>query len=117
MKTKFKKKYLSLAISSLLLLSVANSNGAENAAIRVDSTDMQRHSAPSPTTTTRLVSINSAGTASGNGDSVYFLPVLSANGRFVVFDSNASDLVANDTNGATDVFVRPIGRGRAGRKQ
>jgi len=60
------------------------------------------------TGTTKLLSVNSAGTATGNGPS--FNPVLSANGRFVAFDSEASDLVANDTNGATDVFVRPIGR-------
>ncbi|MCI0399358.1 MAG: hypothetical protein L0322_31090, partial [Chloroflexi bacterium] len=31
---------------------------------------------------------------------------LSADGRFVVFDSTAGDLVAGDTNGRVDVFVR-----------
>ncbi len=60
-----------------------------------------------------LVSINSAGTDSGNGTSgqvsifadIYM--TASADGRFVVFESTASDLVANDTNGAvTDVFLR-----------
>ncbi|MBI2901224.1 MAG: PD40 domain-containing protein, partial [Planctomycetes bacterium] len=35
-----------------------------------------------------------------------FTPSISANGRYVAFSSNASDLVASDTNGATDVFVR-----------
>ena len=35
--------------------------------------------------------------------------VISADGRFVAFGSAASDLVANDTNGATvDVFVRDL---------
>lgn len=33
---------------------------------------------------------------------------LSGDGRFVVFDSEASDLVANDTNGVGDVFVRDL---------
>src|SRR5262249_17606781 len=33
------------------------------------------------------------------------LPSLSADGRFVVFDSLASNLVAGDTDGAFDVFV------------
>jgi len=60
--------------------------------------------APIPLTT--LVSVNSAGTDSGNGFS--FVPVLSADGRVVAFWSEASDLVANDTNGTADVFVQPI---------
>jgi|RhiMethySRZTD1v2_1073278.scaffolds.fasta_scaffold323981_2 Tol biopolymer transport system component len=59
--------------------------------------------------TTTLVSINSAGTGSGNGDS--FNPVLSAEGRIVAFGSSASDLVPNDTNGAADIFVRDLKRG------
>src|SRR5262245_50498740 len=58
--------------------------------------------------TTKLVSINSAGTASGNGMSDQ--PVMSADGRFVAFRSNATDLVAGgvDSNGASDVFVRDM---------
>ena len=56
---------------------------------------------------TRLVSINRFGTGSGIGLS--FVPVISADGRFVVFSSDASDLVTNDTNGTTrDVFVRDL---------
>ena len=31
---------------------------------------------------------------------------LSAGGRFVAFDSDATNLVPGDTNGWTDVFVR-----------
>ena len=38
-----------------------------------------------------------------NGDS--YLPTISNNGRFVVFASDATNLVPNDTNGKTDVFV------------
>ena len=33
---------------------------------------------------------------------------ISADGRFVVFESFASDLVAKDTNGGFDVFVRDL---------
>jgi Tol biopolymer transport system component len=40
---------------------------------------------------------------SGRGDS--FAPDISADGRYVAFASRASDLVADDTNEATDVFV------------
>src|ERR1051325_4030766 len=56
--------------------------------------------------TTALVSVNSAGTGSGNGPSSN--PQASADGRFVLFESLASDLVANDTNGLSDVFVRDL---------
>jgi Tol biopolymer transport system component len=38
-------------------------------------------------------------------------PDLSADGRFVVFESAASNLVAGDTNGAADVFVRDLQTG------
>ncbi|MEE4378888.1 MAG: hypothetical protein V2J55_15455 [Candidatus Competibacteraceae bacterium] len=51
-----------------------------------------------------LVSVNSAGTASGNGDS--FFALMSADGRFVVFVSTATDLtVTTDTNQTYDIFV------------
>ena len=55
---------------------------------------------------TLLVSINASGTRSGNGPS--HSPTISANGQFVVFESAACDLVANDTNNASDVFLRDL---------
>jgi len=55
---------------------------------------------------TSLVSVNQSGTGGANGDS---LPSeVSTNGRFVLFESAATDLVANDTNGITDIFVRDL---------
>jgi Tol biopolymer transport system component len=55
---------------------------------------------------TTLVSANLAGTGGGNGDS---LPTaISDDGRFVLFESGASDLVSGDTNGVTDVFLRDM---------
>jgi hypothetical protein len=48
------------------------------------------------------VSRASDGTA-GNGNS--YNAVISADGRYVTFESDASNLVANDTNGVRDVFV------------
>jgi Tol biopolymer transport system component len=41
--------------------------------------------------------------AEANGDS--FAPAISSGGRFVVFESRASNLVADDTNGYNDVFL------------
>src|ERR1022692_3473934 len=56
--------------------------------------------------TTTLVSINQSGAGGGNGDS--FPAGISTNGRFALFESSASDLVANDTNNASDIFVRDM---------
>jgi hypothetical protein len=38
-------------------------------------------------------------------------PVISADGNFVAFDSEASNLVVGDTNNAVDVFVRDVAAG------
>jgi len=59
--------------------------------------------------TTQLASQNATGTASGNGGS--FTPELSRNGRFVAFQSDAPDLVTNDSNSTTDAFVRDLRTG------
>ncbi|HET9769577.1 MAG TPA: hypothetical protein VFS16_01715, partial [Acidimicrobiia bacterium] len=51
---------------------------------------------------TTRVSVGVGG-AQASGDS--YSPAVSADGRYVAFASDATDLVAGDTNGATDVFV------------
>jgi Tol biopolymer transport system component len=53
--------------------------------------------------TTVRVSLTNAG-AEGNSESSY--PFISANGRFVAFQSSATNLIGNDTNAATDIYVR-----------
>ncbi|MBI3847877.1 MAG: PD40 domain-containing protein [Planctomycetes bacterium] len=53
--------------------------------------------------TTEIVSLSSTG-APADGDCR--MPSLSANARYVAFDSTASNLVVGDFNGAADVFVR-----------
>ena len=55
--------------------------------------------------TTRRVSVATDGTQA-NGDS--FSPAISADGRYVAFVSDASNLVPGDTNHSTDVFVRDL---------
>jgi Tol biopolymer transport system component len=52
---------------------------------------------------TELVSVRTSG-SQGNDRSAY--PSLSADGRFVAFSSNASNLVAHDTNNSADVLFR-----------
>ena len=56
------------------------------------------------TGTTERVSVDSAD-AEANGGS-YGRPAISADGRFVAFSSEASNLVPGDTNGQEDIFVR-----------
>jgi hypothetical protein len=53
-------------------------------------------------TTTR----ESVGAGGVQADSASHHPALSADGRFVAFESGATNLVAGDTNAASDVFVR-----------
>jgi hypothetical protein len=53
---------------------------------------------------TYLVSQNDSGAIGSGGDSRF--PAISDSGRFVAFQSEASNLVPGDTNGAWDVFLR-----------
>ena len=57
------------------------------------------------TNTTSRVSVDSAG---NQGNLVSFAPSISANGRFVVFESSASNLVPGDSNNNEDIFVRDL---------
>lgn len=52
---------------------------------------------------TRRVSVGPNGRQANNGN---YFAVMSADGRYVAFHSFASNLVAGDTNGELDVFVR-----------
>jgi len=54
---------------------------------------------------TTLVSCSTYG-ARANDDALY--PSISADGRYVAFESGASDLVADDGNGFRDIFVRDL---------
>jgi Tol biopolymer transport system component len=54
--------------------------------------------------TTERVSVSSA-EAEGNSESGWY-PSISADGRYVTFSSQATNLVEGDTNGMWDVFVR-----------
>jgi Tol biopolymer transport system component len=56
-----------------------------------------------PAGTTERVSVSGAGE---QADAESWADAVSADGRYVLFDSHGSDLVPGDTNGQTDVFVR-----------
>lgn len=56
--------------------------------------------------TTERVSVSTVGEeGNANSSSLGSPPAISADGRFVAFESYASNLVAGDTNGSDDVFV------------
>jgi Tol biopolymer transport system component len=55
------------------------------------------------TNTTTRVSLDSAG---NQGKGYFYNPSISADGRFVAFLSNASNIVPGDTNNNFDIFVR-----------
>ena len=58
--------------------------------------------------TTTLVSRQSeaAGGAGGDGNSAYYIPALSADGRYIAFNSDADNLSPDDRNDFTNTFVR-----------
>jgi Tol biopolymer transport system component len=62
------------------------------------------------TGTTLLVSVNTNNSSGGHGDSNH--PSISADGRWIAFESEAEDLVTNDFNHRADVFVRDLATGR-----
>jgi hypothetical protein len=59
--------------------------------------------------TIQRVSLNSSG-AEAHGDSR--LPAMTADGRFIVFESDANDLVAGDSNNVSDIFVHDRSNGQ-----
>jgi tricorn protease-like protein len=73
--------------------------GDTNAALDI----FVRNTSPS---NTRRVSISTAGVQGNGASPTNWRPQISASGRYVAFESNATNLVANDTNAASDVFVR-----------
>ena len=86
---------------------VAFASDASNLVSGVDSTHTDIFVRDLVNNTTSLVSVGNGG-ASGNGFSYY--PAISPDGRYVIFDSEADDLVPGDNNNEIDVFVRDLKR-------
>jgi hypothetical protein len=86
------------SLAADLVASPPDANGGE---------DVYLHDLLSGTTT--LVSVKTDGSAAGNQRSL--VRGLSGDGRYVLFESEASDLVSGDNNLSTDVFVRDLQSG------
>jgi len=84
--------------ASDLVTDVRDGNGAPDVYVR----DLR-------TGLTKLVSVNLTGKTSGDNTSAN--PMISADGRFVAFESAADDLVEGDTNFNRDIFVRDLQTG------
>jgi TolB protein len=74
----------------------------------VSGAQVYRHDRLATTNSTELVSVATSGRHSAGFN---LQPTVSADGRFVAFGSFGSDLVAGDTNGFMDVFVRDMQTG------
>jgi Tol biopolymer transport system component len=79
-----------------------DSNGQTDVFVR----DLEKH-------TTKRVSVDSSGVQALGGGS--YRPSISADGRFIAFSSDATNLVGGDSNGLTDVFVRDLKTGKTKR--
>lgn len=84
----------------VLFKSDATNLGADSPGLELDLFVHDRQSGA-----TSFVAVNSSGVVANAGTSA---GALSANGRFVVFSSRASNLVLGDTNESEDVFVRDL---------
>ena len=83
-------RYVAFASDGILV------NGDSNFATDIYVRDLQSN-------TTHLISVASDGTqANSTSDS----PAISADGRYVAFQSSATNLVPGDTNGVNDIFLR-----------
>ena len=82
---------------------VAFDSGASNLVAGDTNQDTDSFVRDRTSATTVRVSVSSTG-AQAIGNS--YAAAISADGRYVVFDSDATNLVASDTNAATDVFAR-----------
>jgi Tol biopolymer transport system component len=84
-------------VSSANNLVLNDTNGSDDVFVR----DLQNG-------TTVLISVDSA-SVQGNGSSSS--PKISADGRYVAFSSNATNLVPGDTNAASDIFIHDMQSG------
>ncbi|HVW31228.1 MAG TPA: hypothetical protein VHL53_01705 [Acidimicrobiia bacterium] len=75
----------------------------------------QTGGATGPATMTRVSVPTAGGEASGFAQTPTAPPAVSGDGNIVAFESDSSNLVAGDTNGVTDIFVRDRGAGHTER--
>ncbi|HYT37903.1 MAG TPA: hypothetical protein VEN99_00245, partial [Acidimicrobiia bacterium] len=75
----------------------------------------QAGGATGPSSMTRVSVPAAGGEASGFASAPTAPPAVSGDGNIIAFESDSSNLVAGDTNGVTDIFVRDRGSGHTER--
>jgi hypothetical protein len=90
-------------ISSASNLVDTDTNGTPDIFVRDRDTDANGVYDEVGKVSTTRVSVDSSNVQS-NGESSY--PSISSNGRYIVFESSANNLVGTDTNGKPDIFLR-----------
>ncbi len=87
-------KINALLLSLLMLLVSTNANAAMEGIIRVS-----------------VASDGTQGDGNSRITSIYSGPALSTDGRYIAFESSATNLVSGDTNGYSDIFVKNLRTG------
>jgi Tol biopolymer transport system component len=93
-----------VAFDSAAVLTAGDTNAARDVFVHDRDLDGDGVMDEAGATATRRLSVSSAGAQALGGDSVD--ASITANGRYVVFASKATTLVAGDTNGVSDVFLQ-----------
>jgi tricorn protease-like protein len=99
---------LSLILPAVLFQPVASGQATNHPQTRYSTS----HEPPMNNDITSRVSVASDGT---QADGSSFLPSISADGRYITFYSEASNLVPGDTNGMADIFVHDRQTGETSR--
>lgn len=94
--------------ASDLVASGADTNGVDDVFVRDRDTDEDGIFDEAGAVSTERVSVSGCGTQADGGS---YDPEISPDGRYVTFSSGATNLVADDTNGINDVFVRDLEMG------
>ncbi len=87
---------------------VAFTSGADNLSTGDDNAHVNVFVRDTVTATSILVSRQSAADGGDGGDGQSAFGSMSADGRYVAFESSASNLAADDDNGERDIFVRDL---------
>jgi TolB protein len=87
---------------------VAFSSDADNLSASDDNAHVNIFVRDTVTATTIVISRQSAADGGDGGDAQSAYASMSADGRYVAFESSASNLAADDDNGARDIFVRDL---------
>ena len=92
-----------IAFDSTAVLSAGDSNGLRDVFVHDRDLDVDGVLDEASAVATRRVSVAAAGGQALGGDSVD--PSITGDGRYVVYASTATNLVASDTNAVSDVFL------------